>query len=98
MSAKVREVVEVVTERVTFTVGPGQEPATPGGWVVAREAGGATLAWTHPRKLCRKRLVVEPGYAFGYFMGATCADATVGRNACRSSSTTRSSLRGTRPA
>ncbi|MEJ8643120.1 hypothetical protein WKI68_20510 [Streptomyces sp. MS1.HAVA.3] len=38
------------------------------------------MAWTPPRRLCRTRLTIRPGYEFGYLVGATCADGTVGKN------------------
>lgn len=75
-----REIVDVVTGHVTFSVAPDQLPGTPDGWVHARDAAGNVLAWTHARKLCRERLTVRPGYAFGYMIGAGCSDGTVGRN------------------
>ncbi|MGW4194241.1 hypothetical protein [Streptomyces sp. NPDC005004] len=77
---KAREVVDVVADRVTFTVAAGQELSTPDGWVTAVRASGAMLARTHTKKLCRERLTIRPGYDFGYFVGATCADGTVGKN------------------
>ncbi|WKX11455.1 hypothetical protein [Streptomyces sp. NL15-2K] len=77
---KAREVVDVVTDRVTFTVAAKQELSTPDGWVPAVDGGGCMLAWTHTKKLCRERLTIRPGYEFGYFVGATCADGTVGKN------------------
>lgn len=79
-AVKAREVVDVVTDRVTFTVAANQELSTPDGWVPAVDAAGCVLAWTHTKKLCRERLTIRPGYEFGYFVGATCADGTVGKN------------------
>ncbi|MGW3986166.1 hypothetical protein [Streptomyces sp. NPDC004830] len=79
-SVRTREVVEVVTDHLTFTVAPDQLLGTPDGWVHARDAGGTVLAWTPARKLCRVRLAIEPGRDLGYFVGATCSDGTVGRN------------------
>ncbi|MET9652067.1 hypothetical protein ABZZ44_17575 [Streptomyces sp. NPDC006460] len=79
-AAKAREAVEVVTDRMTFVASPDLLLATPDGWTRAREAAGATVAWTPARKLCRERLRISPGYDLGYFIGATCADGTVGRN------------------
>ncbi|MEV5600380.1 hypothetical protein AB0L33_02930 [Streptomyces sp. NPDC052299] len=75
-----RAAVDVVTSHATFTVAPEQLLGTPDGWVHARDAAGTVLAWTHARKLCRERLTIRPGYDFGYFVGATCADGTVGTN------------------
>ncbi|PZT72540.1 hypothetical protein DNK56_02655 [Streptomyces sp. AC1-42W] len=75
-----REAVDVVTSHATFTVAPEQLLGTPDGWVHARDAAGTVLAWAQARKLCRKRLTIRPGYEFGYFVGATCADGTVGAN------------------
>ncbi len=79
-AVKVREVVEIVTDHVTFTAAPDQMLGTPDGWVHARDAEGTVLAWTHARKLCRERLTIKPGYDFGYLVGATCSDGTVGKN------------------
>ncbi|MFF5334779.1 hypothetical protein [Streptomyces sp. NPDC013181] len=79
-AARGREAVDVVTSHATFTVAPEQLLGTPDGWVHARDAAGTVLAWAQTRKLCRKRLTIRPGYEFGYFVGATCADGTVGAN------------------
>ncbi|MFF3264220.1 hypothetical protein ACFYWO_34250 [Streptomyces sp. NPDC002932] len=79
-AVKARDAVDVVTGHTTFTVSPDQLLGTPDGWVHARDAIGTVLAWTHARKLCRERLTIRPGYDFGYFVGATCADGTVGTN------------------
>ena len=79
-AAKAREAVEVVTDHMTFIASPDLLLLTPDGWTHARDADGATVAWTHARKLCRERLTMRPGYEFGYFVGATCADGTVGKN------------------
>ncbi|WP_328739579.1 hypothetical protein OHA91_17295 [Streptomyces erythrochromogenes] len=38
------------------------------------------VAWSQARKLCRVRLSIQPGYEFGYLVGATCSDGTVGKN------------------
>ncbi|MFD3568891.1 hypothetical protein [Streptomyces sp. NPDC058667] len=77
---KARAAVDVVTDRTTFTVSPDLLLATPGGWTHAADAVGMTVAWTPARKLCRERLTISPGYEFGYFVGATCADGTVYKN------------------
>ncbi|MGY5073305.1 hypothetical protein [Streptomyces albus] len=79
-AVKARAAVEVVTSHAAFTVSGDFLLATPGGWTRAEDATGSTVAWTHARKLCRERLTFRMGYAFGYFVGATCADGTVGRN------------------
>lgn len=79
-AVKARAAVEVVTSHAAFTVAGGLLLATPSGWIRAEDAPGSTIAWTHPRKLCRERLTFRMGYAFGYFVGATCADGTVGKN------------------
>lgn len=79
-TVKVREVVDIVTDRVTFTVAPDQMLGTPDGWVHARDAEGTVLAWTHARKLRRERLTIKPGYEFGYMIGASCSDGTLGKN------------------
>ncbi|WP_261992208.1 hypothetical protein [Streptomyces sp. MS191] len=79
-ATKAREAVEVVTDHMAFVAGPELLLRTPEGWTPARDAVGAAVAWTPARKLCRERLRIRPGYDFGYFVGATCADGTVGRN------------------
>ncbi|MFZ3499421.1 hypothetical protein ACODT5_40490 [Streptomyces sp. 5.8] len=79
-AVKAREVVDVVTDGQTFTVAPDQLLGTHDGWIPARYAMGSVVVWTPPRKLCRMRLTIGPGYAFGYLVGATCADGTVGKN------------------
>jgi len=79
-AVKGREAVDVVTDRMTLTVSPDLLLATPGGWVRAEDAAGRAVAWTPARKLCRERLTIRPGYEFGYFVGATCADGTVHKN------------------
>ncbi|MFE7437936.1 hypothetical protein ACFYVW_35365 [Streptomyces tendae] len=79
-TARAREVVDVVTDSVSFTVAPDQMLGTPDGWVHARDATGTVLAWTHARKLYRTRLTIKPGYELGYLVGANCADGAVGRN------------------
>ncbi|MFJ7968712.1 hypothetical protein [Streptomyces sp. NPDC096324] len=79
-TVQVRKVVDVVTDHSIFTVAPDQLLGTPDGWVHARDAEGTVVAWTHARKLCRERLTIKPGYEFGYLMGATCSDGTVGAN------------------
>ncbi|MFD9879897.1 hypothetical protein ACFWZT_00345 [Streptomyces alboflavus] len=77
---KAREVVDVVTDHVAFTVAPDQMLGTPDGWTHARDSAGTVVGWTHARKLCRERLLIQPGYDLGYAIGATCADGTVGTN------------------
>ena len=79
-AVKGRDAVEVVTDHTTFVVSPDLLLATPDGWTHAADAAGMSVAWTHARKLCRERLTIWPGYEFGYFVGATCADGTVGKN------------------
>jgi len=79
-SHKVRHLVEVVTERGSFRVTPDHPLATPDGWREAQAVAGDFVEWTHPRSLNRRRLVVRPGRDFGYWLGAVCADGTVGRN------------------
>ncbi|MGW8746341.1 hypothetical protein [Streptomyces sp. NPDC055794] len=79
-AVRAREVVDVVTDHVMFTVAPDQMLGTPDGWVHARDATGTVLAWTQARKLCRTRLTVRAGYELGYLVGANCADGTVGKN------------------
>ncbi|MFD9612204.1 hypothetical protein ACFWWS_22870 [Streptomyces sp. NPDC059083] len=79
-AVKGRQAVDVVTDRMTFTAGPDLLLLTPDGWTRAADAAGTVIAWTHARKLCRERLTIRSGYEFGYFVGSTCADGTVGKN------------------
>ncbi|MFF3606433.1 hypothetical protein [Streptomyces sp. NPDC002463] len=79
-AVKGRQAVDVVTDHMTFTAGPDLLLLTPDGWTRAADAAGKTVAWTHAKKLCRERLTIRPGYEFGYFVGATCADGTVYKN------------------
>lgn len=79
-AVKGRDAVEVVTDHTTFTASPDLLLATPEGWTPAVDLTGRTVAWTPTRKLCRERFTIRPGYEFGYFVGATCADGTVGKN------------------
>ncbi|WP_432123155.1 hypothetical protein [Streptomyces sp. S1] len=79
-AVKARTAVDVVTDHMTFTASPDLLLCTPGDWVPAADVAGKTVAWTSARKLCRERLTIKPGYEFGYFVGATCADGTVGKN------------------
>ncbi|MFF5371928.1 hypothetical protein [Streptomyces sp. NPDC013187] len=46
-AVKAREVVDVVTDRLTFTVASQQELRTTEGWVPAVHARGAMIARTH---------------------------------------------------
>ncbi|MGI5450415.1 hypothetical protein ACQEVM_32510 [Streptomyces sp. CA-243310] len=75
-----REVVEVVTAGQSFTVAPDQLLRTGDRWIPAAQSAGTMVVWTPPRKLCRRRPVIRAGYDFGYLVGATCADGTVGKN------------------
>lgn len=79
-AVKGRVAVELVTDRMAFTASPDLLLLTPDGWMHAADVAGTTVAWTHARKLCRERPTIRPGYEFGYFVGATCADGTVGKN------------------
>ncbi|WP_329119119.1 hypothetical protein [Streptomyces sp. NBC_01353] len=79
-AVKARTAVEVVTDHMAFISSPDLLLATPDGWTPAGDAAGTPIAWTPARKLCRERLTIRPGYEFGYFVGATCADGTVGKN------------------
>jgi GTP cyclohydrolase I len=79
-SHKVIELVEVTTERGVFRVTPDHPLATPEGWMEARDVAGTYVEWTPARKLHRVRPQVEIGYDFGYMVGTTCADGTVGKN------------------
>ncbi|MGC4925873.1 hypothetical protein [Streptomyces sp. DT117] len=80
VTAKARAAVEVVTGHAAFTAAAGLPLATPDGWIRAEDTAGRIVAWTHARQLCRERPTFRMGYAFGYFVGATCADGTVGKN------------------
>jgi GTP cyclohydrolase I len=77
---KVRDLVEVVTEKGSFRVTPDHPVATPHGWMEARDVAGTSIEWTHARKLCRDRPSRAIGRDFGYMIGAVCADGTVGEN------------------
>ncbi|MEU4280737.1 hypothetical protein [Streptomyces tanashiensis] len=79
-AVKGRESVEVVTDHMAFNASPDLLLLTPDGWTHAADVAGTTVAWTHAKKLCRERPTIRPGYEFGYFVGATCADGTVGKN------------------
>jgi len=74
---KVHEVVEVVTSRGILKVTTNQPLATPQGWVEAKDIVGRQIKWTHARSLCRERYTPKLGHAFGYVVGAMCADGTV---------------------
>jgi GTP cyclohydrolase I len=78
-SRKVRELVEVRTEKGTVQVTPDHPFATPHGWTEAKDLQGALVEWTPPRSLCRPRFRPPPGYDFGYAVGAVCADGTVAK-------------------
>lgn len=71
-AVKGRQAVDVATDHMIFTAGPDLLLLTPDGWTHAADAAGATVAWTHAKKLCRERPTIRPGYEFGYFAGATC--------------------------
>ncbi|MFC1404512.1 MULTISPECIES: hypothetical protein [Streptacidiphilus] len=77
---KVRRLYEVTTEHCTFALGADQLLRSPDGWVAPDEALGTVVAWTKARHLHRRRLVIVPGYSFGYMVGAVCSDGTVGAN------------------
>ncbi|MEU1226849.1 hypothetical protein [Streptomyces sp. NPDC005828] len=79
-AVKGRQAVDVVTDHMTFTASPDLLLLTPEGWKRAADAAGTVVAWTYAKKLCRERPTIRPGYEFGYFVGATCADGTVGKN------------------
>jgi GTP cyclohydrolase I len=78
-SRKVRELVEVRTEKGTVQVTPDHPFATPHGWTEARDLQGTLVEWTPPKSLCRPRFRPLLGYDFGYAVGAICADGTVAR-------------------
>ncbi|OKJ31609.1 hypothetical protein AMK24_28640 [Streptomyces sp. CB02366] len=79
-AVKARTAVQVVTDHAAFMVAGDLLMATPDGWVRAEDSAGRSIVWTQARKLCRERPAFRVGYAFGYFVGATCADGTVGKN------------------
>ncbi|HYX50565.1 MAG TPA: hypothetical protein VE843_12520, partial [Ktedonobacteraceae bacterium] len=75
---KIHEVVEVVTSKGIFKVTANQTLATSHGWMEAKDIAGQQIEWTEPRSLCRERYTPKLGHAFGYVVGAMCADGTVG--------------------
>ena len=75
---KIHEVVEVVTSKGIFKVTANQTLATSHGWMEAKDIAGQQIEWTEPRSLCRQRYTPKLGHAFGYVVGAMCADGTVG--------------------
>ncbi|MGI5470098.1 hypothetical protein [Streptomyces sp. CA-132043] len=79
-AVKVRELVAVTTDRVTFSLGVDQLLRSTAGWLPATGAAASQVTWTPARKLCRERLKIVPGYDLGCLIGATCADGTVGKN------------------
>lgn len=76
-SHKVRDLVEVKTEKGIIQATPDHPFATPEGWVEAKDLAGRLVEWTPPRQLHRRRYEPEPGYDMGYSIGACCADGTV---------------------
>jgi len=84
-SRKTRDIVEVRTERGAFRVTPDHPIMTDCGWREAHELkSGALVEWINPRSLCREIREPQPGYALGYVIGATAADASIqdGRRIC----------------
>ncbi|MEU8684680.1 hypothetical protein [Streptomyces sp. NPDC048611] len=79
-TVKSRSLVDVTTDKAAFTADASLLLSSPDGWVHAAEAMDTVVEWTPARKLCRERLSLRPGYHFGYLIGATCADGTVGSN------------------
>ena len=79
-SRKVRDLVEVVTDRGSFQVTSDHPLATREGWVEAKDVSGRYIEWTPARKLCRERPRLNLGRDFGYMVGSVCADGTVGKN------------------
>ena len=78
-SHKTQSLVAVATEQGTLRVTPDHPFATPEGWVEAKDLEGHYVEWTRPKSLCRKRYPPKVGEAFGYTVGATCADGTAGQ-------------------
>jgi len=74
---RTRELVEVVTEKGSFTVTPDHPVATPEGWREAGDVAGLFIEWTPVRRLARRRPTIVYGHDFGYLIGAICADGTV---------------------
>ncbi|MEV4425376.1 hypothetical protein AB0K23_08320 [Streptomyces sp. NPDC049602] len=52
-AVKGRQAVDVVTDHMTLPVSPDLLLLTPDGWTHAADVAGATVAWTHAKKLCR---------------------------------------------
>jgi GTP cyclohydrolase I len=77
VSHKVRDLVEVRTEKGVVQATPDHPFATPDGWVEAKDLDGKWVEWTLPKGLSRRRYEPEAGYDFGYAVGACCADGTV---------------------
>lgn len=73
-----REIVEVQTEQGRIRLTPDHPLATPEGWVEAGGSLGRNVEWTNPRSLHRSPYPPRLGYAFGYVVGATFSDGTVG--------------------
>lgn len=77
-SHKTRNLVEVETSKGVVRVTPDHPFATPYGWVEAKELEGHQVEWTRPRSIHRARYQPQLGYSFGYVVGATASDGTVG--------------------
>lgn len=77
-SHKTQALVAVETEQGTLRVTPDHPFATPEGWAEAKDLEGRLVEWTRPQSLWRKRYPPKVGHAFGYAVGATFADGTVG--------------------
>jgi GTP cyclohydrolase I len=79
-SRKVRELVEVVTDKGSFKVTPDHPVATPTGWMEAKDVAGHSIEWTQARSLRRERPKLTFGHDFGYMVGSLCSDGTIGKN------------------
>jgi GTP cyclohydrolase I len=79
-SRKVRQLVEVVTEKGSFKVTPDHPLATPDGWAEAKDVAGTYIEWTPARSLNRERYEPKAGYDLGYVVGSVTSDGTVGKN------------------
>ena len=78
-SRKTQALVAVETDRGMLRVTPDHPFATPEGWMEAKDLEGRFVEWTPPKSLCRKRYPPKVGGAFGYTVGATFSDGTVGQ-------------------
>lgn len=79
------DIVEVRTGGGVFRVTPDHPIMTDCGWREAHELKpGVLVEWINARSLSREIREPQPGYALGYVLGATAADASIqdGRRIC----------------